>query len=218
VAAALASVTFTPATVQSQGRTVGTIALTAAAPAAGAVVTLSSSNADVARVPSAVTIAAGSSSGNVNIDVSSVARSTEVTITAAYAGVTKTGTVTVTPPPLEARFTITSPARGPDACAVDDDGGHVDCDFDASRSVGFIDRYLWKIIVGEEKDEYRWDTASAISRPAPRCDPWEKGSRTKSVESFTVDVELRLRGRDGTESSTVRRTIRVYPQKRCGYT
>ena len=43
-------------------------------------------------------------------------------------------------------------------------------------------------------------------------------SRTKTVDSFNVDVELWLRGRDGTESSTAKRTIRVYPQKRCGYT
>src|SRR5688572_3197062 len=70
--AALSSLTLSPSTVRSQVRPQGTVTLTAAAPAGGAVVTLQSGTVDVAKVPSGVTVAAGATTQTFTIDTSTV--------------------------------------------------------------------------------------------------------------------------------------------------
>src|SRR3989449_9192045 len=59
-AATLSSVSLNPVSVTSGSTSIGTVTLSAAAPAGGAVVTLSSSDATVATVPASVTVPAGS--------------------------------------------------------------------------------------------------------------------------------------------------------------
>ena len=87
--AELESVTLTPDSIEGQGNPEGTVRLTAAAPSGGAVVTLSSGNADVVQVPANVTVAAGSTSNTFRIGTSTVSTNAIVTILATYAGVTK---------------------------------------------------------------------------------------------------------------------------------
>jgi hypothetical protein len=204
--------TFSPTSVQSQGRTVGTITLTAAAPSGGAVVTLSSSNTDVARVPSNVTVAAGSTSTTVNIDASSVTSNTDVTITGTYAGVSRSGTFTVTPPPLEARFTVNSSSKGTNACAVVDADGKLDCEFDASGSFGSIEQFLWKLIIGDSN--YEENRTSARASLTPPCSLLSKGDKD-SDGAVSMTVELRLRGRNGTTTSAVSRSVKLYREDYC---
>jgi len=74
--------------------------LTGAAPAGGAVVTLSSSNTNVARTPSSVTVAAGATSATFTVSTSVVLASTTVSISGAYGGATRSASLTVTPVPL----------------------------------------------------------------------------------------------------------------------
>ncbi len=75
----------------------GTVTLSGAAPAGGAVVSLSSSNTAVARTPASVTVAAGGTTATFTVTTSSVSTSAEITITAVYAGTTRTATLTVNP-------------------------------------------------------------------------------------------------------------------------
>jgi CARDB len=70
------------------------LTLSAAAPAGGAVVTLSSSNPAAARVPASVTVPAGQGFAAFNVTTFSVAADTAVTITGTY-GVSQTATITV---------------------------------------------------------------------------------------------------------------------------
>jgi hypothetical protein len=75
---------------------IGTVTLSAPAPAGGAVVNLSSSNNSDASVPSSVTIPAGSTSRSFTISTDRVDSNTAVTITATRNGVTKTANLTIT--------------------------------------------------------------------------------------------------------------------------
>jgi uncharacterized repeat protein (TIGR03803 family) len=92
----LSSLTLSPTLVRGGFNSVGTVRLTAAAPAGGAVVTLKSSSPGVASVPASVTVAAGLSSVTFTVRTVRVIRSTTVTISAAYGGATKTALLTVT--------------------------------------------------------------------------------------------------------------------------
>jgi hypothetical protein len=99
--AALSALTLSPTSVVGGNSAQGTVTLTSAAPSGGAIVTLSSSNTAVATVPASVTIAGGATSATFTIPTQTVTASSSVTISAAYGGVSKTATLTVTaqPPP-----------------------------------------------------------------------------------------------------------------------
>lgn len=95
--ASLSAVSVSPSTVTGGSPSTGTVALTAAAPAGGALVSLASSNTSAATVPATVTVAAGATSANFTVTTQTVAASTPVTISATYSGVTKNTTLTVNP-------------------------------------------------------------------------------------------------------------------------
>ena len=88
-AATLASLSADRTSLVGGGSAIGTVSLTAAAPSGGAVVTLASSSS-VASVPSSVVIPAGATSVTFNIATTPVRKNTFATISATYAGATKT--------------------------------------------------------------------------------------------------------------------------------
>jgi hypothetical protein len=92
----------------------GTATLTAAAPAGGATVALSSSNTGAATVPASVTIAAGATSGGFTVTSRAVTASTPVTVSGTFGGVTRSATLTVTPASGGggSSFTLTVSATG----------------------------------------------------------------------------------------------------------
>jgi len=97
--ATLASLGLNPTSVTGGSPSTGTVTLNAAAPSGGAVVSLTSNNTAAATVPSSVIVAAGATSVTFQVTTMAVASSTTVTISGYYAGVTKTGSLTVTPGP-----------------------------------------------------------------------------------------------------------------------
>lgn len=108
----LSSLAFSPASLVGGASSTGTVTLTAAAPAGGAVVTLASANT-AASVPASVTVPAGATSATFSATTSSVTTQTTVSITAAWNGVSRTATLTVNPAsagPLAAP-TLSSPAN-----------------------------------------------------------------------------------------------------------
>jgi hypothetical protein len=94
-AAALSSLTLNPTTISGGATSTGTVRLTAAAPAGGAVVSLQSANTAAATVPPSVTVAAGQASATFTATAASVSSNTSSLISASYAGVTKSATLTV---------------------------------------------------------------------------------------------------------------------------
>jgi uncharacterized repeat protein (TIGR03803 family) len=95
-AASLTSVTLSPTQVRGGSSSVGTVRLTGAAPAGGAVVTLQSSSSGTVSVPASVTVPAGASSATFTARTNRVRTTKTVTISASYAGATRTATLTVT--------------------------------------------------------------------------------------------------------------------------
>jgi hypothetical protein len=95
--ATLSALAVNPTSVNGGSSSTGTVTLSGAAPSGGAVINLSSS-ASAATVPSSVTIIEGYSSATFTINTSTVTASTPATITASYAGVSKTASLTVMPP------------------------------------------------------------------------------------------------------------------------
>ena len=93
----LSSVGLNSTSVTGGSSSTGTVTLSGPASSYGATVNLSSS-ATAAIVPASVTVASGASSATFTVNTSSaVTASTPVTITASYAGVTKTASLTVVP-------------------------------------------------------------------------------------------------------------------------
>jgi hypothetical protein len=85
----LSAISVAPTTVIGGTSSQGTVTLTAAAPAGGVVVSLSSTNPRVATVPASVTVPVGSTSATCNVTTSVVTSTSSVTISGSYAGVTR---------------------------------------------------------------------------------------------------------------------------------
>jgi PKD repeat protein len=96
---ALSSLNLNPASVTTGSTSSGTVTLSAAAPAGGAVVALASSNTAVATVPTSMTVAAGATSATFTVSTNSLTgcASSVATISAIYGGVTRSAGLTVTP-------------------------------------------------------------------------------------------------------------------------
>ena len=106
----LSSVTLASSSVVGGNSIQGTVRLSAAA-ASATVVTLASSNA-VATVPPSVTVAAGASSANFNVNTTTVSAITSATISGTLNGITRSATLTInpvatTPPPSTDTVRIT---------------------------------------------------------------------------------------------------------------
>ena len=95
---ALASLTLNPATVTGGvANSTGTVTLSAAAPAGGAVVALTSSNTNAATVPASVTVAAGATTATFTVHTKTVTAGTIATITATYDGISRSVGLVVNP-------------------------------------------------------------------------------------------------------------------------
>jgi hypothetical protein len=94
-AAVLNSLALNPTTVPGGAGTMGTLTLSAPAPASGAVVALSSSNTTAAQVPASVTAPANTTTVIFNVTTAVVSVNTTATISATYGG-TKTASLAVT--------------------------------------------------------------------------------------------------------------------------
>jgi len=98
--ATLSSLTLSPSSVTGGSPSTGNVALSGPAPSGGAVVSLSSDNTTVVRVPASITVPAGTTSATFSVSTSPVAASTSVTISASYNGVSRNFSLTVVPPTL----------------------------------------------------------------------------------------------------------------------
>ena len=217
VTAALQALSVNPNSLQGGGSVTVTATLSAAAPAAGASVTLASSNPAVA-VPGSLAIASGATSGTATATTSSVNATTPATITGTLAGVSQSATVNVEPPPTVARFTVVSASRGPDACQLGS-GGSVDCDLNGSASTGAgaITLWSWRLVVGAEIQTFQ--TTTPVVRPTTNCNLFsrEPASNAGGVTFVQMRVELVVRDAAGRDSApALNSNVRVFPQQNCG--
>jgi hypothetical protein len=193
-----------------------TVKLTAAAPAGNAVIAFESGNPDVAKVPANVSIAAGETSATFAVETSTVRNPTTVNINARYAGVTLTATLTVVAPGLNAAFTVRSPSRGVDACAISSAPGALDCVFDGTPSTGFPSSYFWTITVAGKDLTVTNNDGTPAFTPATTCS-FLSGGTVQEDGTVAMAVSLRVQDRQGGTNGPVQRTIKLYPDGQCGY-
>ena len=93
---ALATLSLNPTSVTGGTPATGTVTLTAPAPSGGVIVALSSTKPSLASVPASILVAAGTTSKSFTVTTVSTKRNVTATISASYAGVTKTATISVT--------------------------------------------------------------------------------------------------------------------------
>jgi len=213
--AALQSIAFNPSTVQGQTKPIATVTLTAAAPANNASVKIESSNPTVAKVPANVSVAAGETTNAFAIDTSTVRDTTMVTISATYESVTVQAVLTVTPPPLVARFTVSSPSKGNDGCTIVSAAGAIDCVFDASASEGFVASYRWTFTIKDHDFTANSPEGSPTLTPLTDCNFLSGGTVNNGTVSMVA--VLRLQDRQGNQSSPVQKTLELVPNGMCGY-
>jgi len=94
--AALATLSLNPTSVTGGTPATGTVTLTAPAPSGGVIVALNSTKPSLASVPASILVAAGTTSKSFTVTTVSTKRNATATISASYAGVTKTATISVT--------------------------------------------------------------------------------------------------------------------------
>jgi hypothetical protein len=92
----LSGTSLNPGSVVGGSSSTGTVTLSGAAPAGGAIVSLSD-NSSATTVPASVTVAAGATSATFAVTTTSVTTSTTAIISAAFGGVTRTASMTVNP-------------------------------------------------------------------------------------------------------------------------
>jgi hypothetical protein len=92
---ALVSISLNPTSVRGGSPSTATISLSGAAPSGGVTVTLSSSHQNIVAVPSSITVPAGATSAQFTVSTSRPKSSTDVTISANLAIVTKAAALTV---------------------------------------------------------------------------------------------------------------------------
>jgi hypothetical protein len=211
----LDSITFNTPTVQGQSSPIATVKLTAPAPAGNAPIKIESNNEVVAKVPANVSVAAGETTNAFAINTSTVRENTAVTITASYQGVTVSAVLTVTPPPLVAQFSVSSPSKGGDACSIISAAGAVDCRFDATASQGFVSSYRWTLTIGSHEFNATTSEGSPVYTPLTDCSFLSGG--TVSNGTVSMVTSLRLQDRQGNQSEIVRKTVELTPNGNCGY-
>jgi hypothetical protein len=97
-AVSLAALTLSATSVSGGNTVTGTVTLSAAAPAGGAAVALSSADATVATVPASVTVPAGATTATFAVTGQTVAFPVSVRISGSFGGLTQSALVTVVQP------------------------------------------------------------------------------------------------------------------------
>ena len=177
-------------------------------------VELSSGNPAIAKVPSGMTVQAGEKTGTFGVDAATVLSTSTVTIIASYLGVTKTAVLTVQPPALVPKFSVTSPSKGADACSIIDVAGAVDCQLDASASEGFAVRFIWTLRVGGST--FTQTAVAPLFLPGTTCG-FLAGGTVASDGTLAMSAALQVEDRSGNRSGTVEKTVSLTPNGRCGY-
>ena len=215
----LASFSLSESAVFGQQGVVGSVTLTASAPSGGAVVALSSNHSS-AKVGQSVLVAAGSTSATFAIDTSTVGATTPVTINASYGGTTRSASLTVRPPQVTAAFTVTSPAKGTNACMLLSTA-RADCTLDGRSSNGPIVRWIWRYWTGNNPVTHIDDQGLSTLQLSTQClifDGGRGGDAPGGDRYVHMQVELVVQDREGNRSAPVVQPARLYPNRLCGFT
>jgi len=215
-AVALASLSLSASSVVGGNPVTGTVTLTGAAPAGGAVVSLSAG--DPVTVPASVTVPGGSASASFMATTRGAGGTIPATITASYGGGSKSATLSVTPPTqATANFGVTGPNES-DTCTLTNSGNTLNCTFNGSTSTapGTIVEWDWTFGVAKT---FSQNTSSAVlTMPAVDCSIVPAPPLPANTTWFTMTVTLIVKDNQGNVSTAaVNNGVRLFPQGTCGY-
>jgi hypothetical protein len=216
----LSSVTLTQSSVQGQQQPTGVVTLNSSAPSSGVVVQLASSNPTVAQVPATVMVVGGQSSASFTVNTSTVPSNSSSTISATYNGTTRTAALTVLAPGLSASFSVSSPTKGSDGCVLGPRTDEADCVLDATQSSGFIHQYVWTYWTGSAPIGHQTEQTRSAMQIDSDCGFFENGrggDDSGGNRYVQMTIQLIVQDRAGTRSAPVQRSIRLYPNRMCGF-
>lgn len=197
----------------------GTVRLSAAAGPDGALVVLTS--ADPASVPPSVLVLPGALTAMFEVSTRAVGGAIGATVTGAYAGVSRSMTLSVLPAATVsaavARFGV-SGTSGSDTCVLIANGNTLDCTFDGSGSTapGAIVAWTWSYSV--ETTVVHTESGPVLTMPAATCALLPPPPATSGTTSFPLTVRLTIRDSLGNVSDEAVNTgARVVAQGVCGF-
>jgi hypothetical protein len=138
-------------------------------------------------------------------------------MTASFQGQSGGMDVTVTPPPLLARFSVkTSNPADSDVCHIKPDND-VDCYFDGAASGPGATTWVWTWAQGS-KQRGPTSTNSPTFEPNTGCNFFDSKAPQAGTGFVQMIVTLRVRDASGRESADlVNGNVRLFPQNRCGF-
>lgn len=214
---ALSGISLSASSVVGGNSVTGTATLTAAAPAGGAVVTLTAG--DPLTVPASVTVAAGATSATFNVATRLVGGTIAGTVTAAYGGASASAGLSVTKPTVAtASFGVTGPTET-ETCTLSNSGNTLNCTFNGSTSTapGNIVAYDWSYRVATTITQTT--SGPQLTNPAVNCS-WLPPPPLPATGNqwLTLIVTLTIHDDQGNVSAVVTDNgARLFPQGNCGY-
>jgi hypothetical protein len=214
--AAVSSLSLSASSIVGGNSVIGTVGLTAAAPAGGASVSLS--GGDPATVPASVAVAAGSTSATFTITTRAVGGTIPATITASYGGGSASAVLSVTRVTVAtASFGVTGPTET-DTCTLTNGGNTINCTFNGSTSAapGNITAYDWSYAVA--KTFAQTTTGPVLAMPAVDCSLLPPPPLPAGTTWFAMTVKLKIHDDQGNVSAEATSGgVRLFPDGTCGY-
>lgn len=212
----LASISLSPSSVVGGHPVTGTVTLTAAAPVCCAIVSLSGSGPFT--VPASVLVPAGSASATFEIRTMAVGSTVTSTISASYAGVSKSAPLSVTQTPVAiASFGVSGP-DGSDTCTLANEGNTLNCTFNGSGSTapGNIIQWDWSYGVAPAMTSVPNQSVPTLTNPSFHCSLLP--ALPAGATSFVLIVKLTVRDDRGNVSEEATDSgARILPNHLCGF-
>lgn len=214
--AAVSSLTLSASSIVGGNSVTGTVGLTAAAPAGGAVVSLSGT--DPVNVVASITVPAGATTATFIASTRVVGGTITATISASYGGGSASAVLSVTKPTVAtANFGVTG-ATESETCTLTNGGNTLNCTFNGSTSTapGNINAYDWSYTVA--KTFSQTTTGAVLAMPAVDCSFVPPPPFAAGVSAFTMIVTLKVHDDLGNVSQVATdANVRLFPNGTCGY-
>ncbi len=214
---AVSLISFSAPSVVGGETVTGTVTLTAAAAAGGAVVALSAG--DPVTVPASVTVPEGQSRATFGISTRQVGGTIVATVTGTYGGASASAALSVTKPTVAiASFGITGSTET-DTCTMSNAGNTLNCTFDGSTSAapGNIVSYQWSYKVATTLTQTT--PGPLLTGPAATC-AWLPSPPLPAGGPLWLPLTVTLQVRDdlGNVSAVATNAgARVFPKDVCGF-
>jgi hypothetical protein len=214
--AALASISLSASTIVGGNSVTATVSLTSAAPAGGALVSLSAT--EPLLVPDSILVPAATSSTSFTVLTRAVGGSLSGTITGSYGGASASAALMVTRPTVAtARFGVTGPTET-ETCTMASDGRTMNCTFNGSTSTAPGNIVAWDWSFGVASMVAQTTSGPVLSMPAVDCSLLPPPPLPAGTSWFNLVVTLKIHDDLGNVSpEAVDRSARLLPQGACGF-